>query len=120
MSILTSIVSQLRVPDDQGNDWYAWASNQCSHSLLGVLIGLCFPAAALVVVLAVSVAKELADIYRMPTLRTARDSAQDMIFWLLGAWAAIAGETIGIVIFALATALLCGVIPRIRHLEKQR
>lgn len=87
MGKLWSVFSGLMTPDDQANDWYAWATNQLSHAMLGVAAGGLAVALGfsfvwtLVFVAAVVVTKELGDLARGATLL---DSANDATFQLVG------------------------------------
>jgi len=114
MSMIRRILSELRTPDDQGRDWYGWATNQLAHAFLGALVAYAFPAAAIQMTLIVAVAKETVDILRKPISRVALlDSAFDVCFWAIGSAIAITGGDIVCVII-MAFALVCGIIPRMR------
>ena len=122
MTWLTAILKELERPDDQGRDWYGWATNQMSHGLLGVagvavIMGVVLPFVALGIVLALAATKEGYDLAKGGRFK---DSAQDFAFQSLGgvlalalmtqdqvaAWAAVGVFTLG---------LLGGVIPRARR-----
>lgn len=113
MKIFTSIAQELRTPDDQGKDWYGWASNQLSHALFGVIIALHLPGGAIEVALIVALLKECFDLVQNFTRRAVVDSLVDATFWVIGAWLIVAEDkTLATII--LAFALICGVIPRVR------
>lgn len=114
MNLLNGILTELDTPDDQGRDWYGWASNQCAHAFLGAVVGVLFVSHSVLVAGAIATLKELTDIIRVPSARTLRDSVQDIAFWLLGAWVVSAGENLPVAIILTAFALICGVIPRAR------
>lgn len=114
MSLFSRIVQSLDTPDDQGNDWYGWACNQMAHALLGVIVALFFPVAALQVAAIIALLKECTDIIKVPTARTFRDSAADIAFWLIGAWMASPGIDVAVPVWILFAALICGIIPRAR------
>ena len=68
MTIISTILTTLETPDDQGNDWYAWASNQLSHSMIGaVFTGIfCFlisPLIGFYALMLYAVGKEISDLY---------------------------------------------------------
>lgn len=111
MSILSSIIRELRAPDDQGDDWYGWASNQLSHAFLGVVIALFIPGRAIEVALIVSLLKECFDLMRNLSLRGAVDSLIDTMFWVIGAWL-IVSDNRAPVVLSLFFALICGVVHR--------
>lgn len=113
MTIFGAVIKGLETPDDQGRDWYGWASNQMSHAMLGVIVALYFPTAPLEMALIIGALKECADIIRVPSIATAKDSLWDAAFWVLGAWVAFAPDLTLAVLF-LAFALVCGVVPRAR------
>jgi len=90
-SPIDTIVKFLEQQDDQGNDWYGWASNQLSHAFLGVFFsGLALVLGAswryaigLLVVL--GVAKKLADWSKQVlTWKIVRDTIQDLLFFING------------------------------------
>lgn len=112
--MLKTIIASLATPDAQGNDWYGWAANQMAHALLGVVVALYFPSAPVVMALILGSLKECLDLLRSPDKATLVDSAQDAVFWGLGAWLVTAGD-INLAVILLAFALLCGVIPRLRR-----
>ena len=122
MTWLTAILKELERPDDQGRDWYGWATNQMSHGLLGVagvavIMAAVLPFVALGIVLALAAIKEGHDLAKGGRFK---DSAQDFAFQSLGgvlalalmtqdqvaAWATVGVFTLG---------LLGGVIPRARR-----
>ena len=122
MTWLTAILKELERPDDQGRDWYGWATNQMSHGLLGVagvavIMGVVLPFVALGIVLALAATKEGYDLAKGGRFK---DSVQDFAFQSLGGVLALAlmtqdqiaaWATVGI--FTLG--LLGGVIPRARR-----
>ena len=111
MSILSRVIGELGKPDDQGDDWYGWASNQMSHAFIGLVLAVHF---GLLASVAVACVKEIADIIRKP--KNAVDSAVDVAFWALGAWFAFADDKVLATIF-IAFALMCGIIPRVRKIS---
>jgi hypothetical protein len=114
MSLFGRMIAELETPDEQGRDWYGWASNQMSHALLGVIVALYFPAAPLEMAAIVALLKETGDLYRGGKFR---DSLADVSFWVLGAWLVTAQDH-NLALIALAIALVCGVIPRARKAAK--
>jgi hypothetical protein len=114
VSALSRALKELARPDNQGNDWYAWASNQMSHALLGVIVALYYPSVVLAVI--IGSLKECVDLLKAPKKATLFDSVQDVAFWAMGAWLIIASDKNVAVIFLLF-GLVCGVIPRIRKVK---
>lgn len=114
MNILAVIATELRVPDDQGRDWYGWASNQLAHAFLGVCLAVIFPWMGVTMAAIVGTLKELGDIIRAPQWRTVVDSLQDVLFWVLGAWVVV-GPDHGLPIMLTFMAIIMGVIPRARR-----
>lgn len=127
MKIITLILRELKTPDDQGRDWYAWASNQMAHVLIGLTI------AGLVavtlndlflagwVVLSFAVVKEMIDDICHGS--TMGDSLQDIIFQLIGALLAVAlYSNIQDLAYAAvsfgAVSLIAGIWPRARRALK--
>jgi MFS superfamily sulfate permease-like transporter len=125
MKIVTYLLKELERPDDQGRDWYGWATNQMSHILLGLSISavalpLTTPLLSLMWALGAAAIKEVSDLLRGGNLK---DSVQDLHFQLLGAFLAVFIFTnfcqgIWIVVATSALFLLCGVIPRVKKLFK--
>lgn len=119
MTILGNILTGLKTPDDQGRDWYGWASNQISHAFLGTLAAYAaYPGDSVLVAFICGALKEATDLVRNPVDRAAvLDSITDVAFWCFGAWiAATQGDIVAVIIMAFA--LLCGVIPRVRSVVR--
>ena len=114
MSIFQTILTSLATPDAQKKDWYAWATNQCSHTLFGVIIALICPTSPYLAVFVTASVKELIDIYKVPTLKTLKDSGIDVVFWMTGAILITLNPFYGI--FLLITFLSIGIISRIHRL----
>ena len=115
MTILGNILTGLRTPDDQGRDWYGWASNQMAHAFLGSLAAYAaYPGDAVLVAFICGALKETLDLMRNPIDRAALiDSVVDVAFWCFGAWiASTQGDMVAVILMGFA--LLCGVIPRVR------
>lgn len=120
MTIITTLLKELERPDDQGRDWYGWATNQMSHTLLGlgvaaVVLPFSTPILALLCALSLATLKEIADIIRGGIVK---DSVQDLHFQLLGAFLAVFlylnfPEGIWGLLGSIVTCLIGGVIPRI-------
>lgn len=122
MSLIQNILKELERPDDQGRDWYGWATNQMSHGLLGVAcVGVVTawlsPLIAFGIVLALAAIKEGYDLAKGGRFK---DSAQDFAFQSLGGVLALALMTqdqvaawAAVSVFSLG--LLGGVIPRARR-----
>lgn len=118
------VLASLAVPDDQGNDWFSWGAVQLAHAAIGVaLAGLCIVAglapglAAIVSALGYGAAKEIPDLMRVPTWRTARDSLRDALFVAGGACVAAslaAGSAVGfgVSLGAVVIGLAIGVYQR--------
>lgn len=122
MTWLAEILKELERPDDQGRDWYGWATNQMSHGLLGVagvavIMAAVVPFVALGIVLALAATKEGYDLAKGGRFK---DSVQDFAFQSLGGVLALALMTqdqvaawAAVSVFSLG--LLGGVIPRARR-----
>ena len=109
-SPIQTVVSFLSLQDDQGYNWYGWASNQLSHAFLGaffsglvlVLGGAWYYAIALLVVLGVT--KKLADWSKqILTWKVVRDTVQDLLFFINGGVFSLSILYGGIVLFICAT-----------------
>jgi hypothetical protein len=114
MSIASTIIKALSTPDSQERDWYGWATNQCSHTLFGVIIALVCPMNPYLATFIIASAKEIVDIYKVPTIETLRDSIVDTVFWMTGAILIAANPYLGILL--LITFLSIGIISRIHRL----
>jgi len=116
VNVWALVVSSLATPDDQGEDWYGWITNQFAHALLGVFIGglaLLLGGGwfwALTLNTIVSGAIETWDLTRVAkdSWRTLRDSIQDFAFWLSGSLLAIAVFYNNLVLFSVAVGLVIG------------
>lgn len=118
MSMASRILAELRTPDDQGRDWYGWASNQMGHAFLGTLVAYAaYPGDEMLTALICGALKEFIDLARNQIDRAAlMDSFADVTFWGLGAWiAATQGDMVAVTLMAFA--LVCGIIPRLRRLD---
>ena len=110
--VLRAILAELARPDDQGRDWYAWLTAQAGHALLGVamagawiMAGGAALTAWLVVALGYGGAKELPDLRRAPSWRTARDCLRDWLF-VAGGAALAATLATGSALYWLALAAI--------------
>lgn len=87
--MISAILRYLDTPDNQGRDWYAWASNQLSHAFIGGFIVIVFVACGwhggVMASLATVIAKKITDFIRVPVLNTLKDAWHDAAFWLAGA-----------------------------------
>ena len=92
MKRITQVFKDLMTPDDQGQSWYAWATNQMSHAFLGALIATFAGAYWLVTVLGVAMAKEGFDLYKVFNSRAIVDSITDVLFWVGGAGVVAGGD----------------------------
>lgn len=108
-----TILDSLDTPDAQNRDWYAWATNQMSHALLGVAVALLFPVYALQVTFLIAALKEIGDVIRVPTWATAKDSCIDVTFWMLGALLIVFGHAPLIGISLITCGLVIGIFPRL-------
>lgn len=128
MSILSVILTELGRGDDQGNDWYGWATNQMGHALIGLVIavvGLTWLAddalGAVLLSIGLALAKEAADLISGPvTWRAVRDGLRDLAFWSTGAALGIATSIgadalIALSISSLIALLIAGIVPRVRR-----
>lgn len=120
MALLPTILEELKKPDDQNRDWYGWVVNQCAHAFLGVIAAKLFPAAPIEMAFIISALKELGDFIRVPSFRTARDSANDIFFAVVGAWVLTAvGLQLYLALAVMIGALLLGVAPRVRKVLRE-
>lgn len=103
MKIFPNLIKELERPDDQGRDWYGWASNQLSHVALGVMGAVLFN---IMVVLLFAAGKEVFDLYKggKPV-----DSLTDLTFWGIGAFFLTAP---GFITVFLLILVLAGVVKR--------
>ncbi len=118
MNLLGRILKELKTPDDQGNDWYGWTSNQMAHALLGVVVALFFAGAPIEMAVIIAALKEVGDLAKNPARAVVQDSLQDILFWGLGAWL-VSAESPILPTLVIAFALICGVVPRVRQLHKK-
>ncbi|MCA6392164.1 MAG: hypothetical protein IM607_12320 [Cytophagales bacterium] len=132
VSPIETIVSFLELQDDQGNDWYGWASNQLSHAFLGVFFsglvlvlgGAWYYAIGLLVVL--GVAKKLADWSKqILTWKVVRDTIQDLLFFINGGVFSLSILYGSIVLFVYATIsvsslLVSGIVARIVQSKREK
>lgn len=126
MKLVTYLLKELERPDDQGLNWYAWATNQMSHALLGVglaavILTFSTDAAALAGVFGFATIKELLDILRGGRFQ---DSVQDLAFQLMGGFLAAClftaqQEGIWLAVGSLILWVLAGVYPRARRALKR-
>ena len=110
MKIITTILTTLETPDDQGNDWYAWATNQLSHAMIGVTLtgGLSFlthPITAFWLLMGYAIGKEIFDLSQKFNLRALRDSLHDILFQMSGSWLAIGLFAHSLTLFVVAVLL---------------
>jgi hypothetical protein len=131
-SPIDTIVKFLKAQDDQGNDWYGWASNQLSHAFLGaffsglalVLGASWYYAIALLVVL--GLAKKLADWSKqILTWKIVRDTIQDLLFFINGGAFSLSILYGSIAVFVYATVsvstlLISGIVARIVQSKRDK
>lgn len=131
-SPIQTIVSFLELQDDQGNDWYGWASNQLSHAFLGaffsglvlVLGGAWYYAIALLAVLGVS--KKLADWSKqIITWKVVRDTVQDLLFFIVGGFFSLSILYSSIALLLAVTVvisalLVSGIVARIVQSKREK
>jgi len=127
IDVFWRVLGALAIPDDQGRDWYGWATNQCGHALVGVVLAGAVwflaqdPLLAIVVPFYAAVLKEAADYLRPPQSWAAlRDGLRDAGFALAGALIALALATDAPVLFLVVTGgaaavLVAGVVSRARR-----
>jgi hypothetical protein len=131
-SPIDTIVKFLKAQDDQGNDWYGWASNQLSHAFLGVFFsglvvvlgGAWYYAIAFLVVL--GLAKKLADWSKqILTWKIVRDTIQDLLFFISGGTFSLSILYGSIILFVCATVsvstlLVSGIVARIVQSKRDK
>lgn len=130
MSIYSIILSNLATQDDQGDDWYAWASNQLSHVLLGIVLSSPFfilnaaLSNTIAAMVAVGALKKATDWYRETIgWRIVRDTIQDLAFFLLGLLFCFSLTeksmiALGLAFISVNTLLILGVFGRIPKKEQ--
>jgi hypothetical protein len=116
VNVWALVASSLASPDDQGEDWYGWITNQLGHAMLGVTLGGLvllldggwFWAVCINTILTGAV--ETWDLLQSPrgNWPSFRDSLQDLAFWLLGALLAIALFNNSIAMFLTVLVLSIG------------
>lgn len=114
MSMFSAIFKALSTPDSQNRDWYAWASNQCSHALFGVFIAVLYPTNPFLMTFIIASLKETFDIARITTFNTMKDSLIDVSFWMVGASVVTLQDPV-IGIFFMIAFLLMGIVQRLRN-----
>lgn len=131
-SPIQTIVGFLKLQDDQGTDWYGWASNQLSHAFLGaffsglvlVLGGAWYYAIALLVVL--GAAKKLADWSKqILNWKVVRDTLQDLSFFIVGGFFSVSILHSSIVLLLAVTVvisalLVSGIVARIVESKREK
>lgn len=128
MKIFRTILDNLAIPDDQGDNWYNWAGNQLTHVLLGnVLVGGLWlkhiPYEWQITIL-VALSKEIFDFLKNPTFRTLRDNLHDLAFSCLGVLIGLAmvehfPAWFFLSCIAVCAVLLSGVVSRIKSNNKE-
>lgn len=131
-SPIDTIVSFLEAQDDQGNDWYGWASNQLSHAFLGVFFsGLAlvlgaswYYAIGLLAVLGLY--KKGSDwAKQVISWKIVRDTIQDLLFFINGGVFSLSILYGSIVLFVYATIsvsslLVSGIVARIVQSKREK
>lgn len=131
-SPIQTIVSFLSLQDDQGYNWYAWASNQLSHAFLGaffsglvlVLGGAWYYALLLLAIL--GVAKKQSDWSREEIIwPLVRDTIQDLLFFMIGGIFSLSILYGNILLFVCATIsasslLVSGIVARIVKSKREK
>lgn len=124
-SPIDTIIGFIELQDDQGDNWYAWASNQLSHAFLGVLFsggvlvsgGAWYYALLLLAVLGIT--KKQSDWARAEiTWPVVRDTIQDLLFFMIGGIFSLSISINSLILFAVAssvtwTLLVLGIVGRI-------
>lgn len=114
MKVLNTILETLSTPDSQNRDWYAWTTNQMSHALMGVIVAMFFPLAALQMILIIALLIEMVDFLKVPTVETVKDSLIDIIFWVLGGILYLFQDAPVVGTCLICAGLLIGIFPRLR------
>jgi len=125
MKALRLILAELNTPSSQRDSWFAWASGQMAHTMIGAIIAgtLLFVLAPgwafALATLGYALGKELPDFLRNRTWANARDCVQDALFVAAGAAlvVAIAGKHERLFIVAVLAAgigLWLGVSARLK------
>lgn len=131
-SPIDTIVKFLKAQDDQGNDWYGWASNQLSHAFLGMFFsGLAlvlgaswYYAIGLLAVLGLY--KKGSDwAKQVISWKIVRDTIQDLLFFINGGVFSLSILYGSIVLFVYATIsvsslLVSGIVARIVQSKREK
>jgi len=122
---LRLVLAEVKQPGAQRDDWFAWASGQVAHAMIGAVLAGVFlfflpPMWAFAVAaLGYALAKEVPDYRRAPGWAGARDCTQDALFVTAGAALAVAlwGAHDRLFLVALSAAVVglgLGVFGRIK------
>ena len=114
LKTLRLVLAEVNQPGAQRDDWFAWASGQLAHAMIGAVLAgaLLFflpPIwAFLAAALGYAAVKEVPDYLRAPGWAGARDSVQDALFVAAGAAlaVAIAGQEAWLFLVALVAAVI--------------
>lgn len=132
VNVWALVASSLASPDDQGTDWYAWASNQLSHAFLGAFFSglvLVFGGAwyyALLLLAILGVAKKQSDWSREEIIwPLVRDTIQDLLFFMIGGIFSLSILYGNILLFVCATIsasslLVSGIVARIVKSKREK
>jgi hypothetical protein len=123
--MLRLILAELATPGAQRDSWFAWATGQMAHALIGAVLagGLLFVLSPVwafaLAALGYALGKEVPDFFRAPGWAAARDCTQDALFVTAGAAlvVAIAGAHEQLFLVALISAgvgLWLGVVARLK------
>lgn len=114
MGLLSKFFKEIKTPDDQAGNWYAWASNQLSHAFLGATVATFSGSYWFVVTAILAMTKEGFDLSRAFSSSALKDSLTDIVFWILGAGFTAEPDyriAFAVAIFVLATY---GIIRRMK------
>lgn len=118
--VIRTILAELERADDQGRDWYGWATNQLGHAfgymaIATVVAALWAPDAGTLVAIGLAVAKELFDGFRTDNRQGWKDCAVDLFFSATGAALVAFGTAWDLIaLAAMAAALVAGIVKRIQ------
>lgn len=120
-NLIRTILTELERADDQGRDWYGWATNQLGHAfgymaIATVVAAIWMPLAGVLVAIGLAVAKELYDGLRTDNRQGWRDCAADLFFSAAGAALVAFGTAWDLIALGgIAAALAAGIFKRIRE-----
>ena len=118
--LIRTILAELERADDQGRDWYGWATNQLGHAfgymaIAMVLTSIWSPIVGYLAAIGLAIIKEATDGLRIDNRQGWRDCLTDLFFSAAGASLVIFSDAWDLLtLIGLATILLVGIAQRIK------